>query len=437
MTGQADERDAGLETMVRMVQRTFADGGRSDESGLHRLQARMARKRRRRRAAVGLSLLLAGAAPVALLFALRPAPLTFEVIHGSVGAAGEVRPTEPGTQIRFSDGTAIVLEEAARAQVRDVAAHGAGIVLVDGRAHTSFVPKPKARWQVLAGPYVVRVTGTVFDVAWSRDREQLDVWLKKGSVVVSGPLVEGGVAVGRDQHLSLRPDRPPHRARERRRRSPPARPRRCRRHASPPRSGSRRGRRVGQPEPQPEPQSDARSPANRRRRPARHDESWGRRLAEGDFEAVIAGAERRGMGDVLAHGSPADLAALADAARYTRRGDLARRALLAERARFAGSAEAREASYFLGVLAEDQGAWREALSWYARYRRDDPGGTYAAPALGRTLVLEARQPGQRRRARRRSRTTCGATRPARTRRPRDRIARSAASTAASSPVPAQ
>ncbi len=40
---------------------------------------------------------------------------------------------------------------------------------------------------------------------WSRDREQLDVWLKKGSVVVTGPLVEGGVAVGRDQHLSLRP----------------------------------------------------------------------------------------------------------------------------------------------------------------------------------------------------------------------------------------
>ncbi|MES1210129.1 MAG: FecR family protein [Pseudomonadota bacterium] len=383
MTGQPDEHDAGLETMVRMVQRTFPDGGRGDESGLHRLQARMARNRRRRQAAVGLSLLLAGAMPVALLFALRPAPLTFEVIHGSVGAAGEVRPTEPGTQIRFSDGTAIVLEEAARAQVRDVAAHGAGIVLVDGRAHTSFVPKPKARWQVLAGPYVVRVTGTVFDVAWSRDHEQLDVWLKKGSVVVSGPLVEGGVAVGRDQHLTLRPtdhrivlengveipgDAPPAAA------SPPP--------ASP-----------SPPQQQPDQRVDRAAGLDRPARLDRFDKSWGRRLAEGDFEAVIAGAERRGMGDVLARGSPADLAALADAARYTRRGDLARRALLAERARFAASAAAREASYFLGVLAEDQGAWRDALSWYARYRRDDPAGTYAAPALGRTLVLEARRQG--------------------------------------------
>ncbi len=387
MTGQADERDVGLQTMVQLVQRTFADGGRSDESGLHRLQGRLARKHRRRRLAVGLSLLLAGAAPVALLLALRPAPLTFEVIHGSVGAAGEVRPTEPGTQIRFSDGTAIVLEEAARAQVRDVAAHGAGIVLVDGRAHTSFVPKPKARWQVLAGPYVVRVTGTVFDVAWSRDREQLDVWLKKGSVVVSGPLVEGGVAVGRDQHLSLRPT--DHRiVLENGADAPAEAPAAA---AAPPATAAPQ-------DPAQETESlldrvDALEQRDRRAGRSAADKSWGRRLAEGDFEAVIAGAERRGINGVLAHGSPKDIAALADAARYTRRGDLARRALLVERARFAGSAEAREASYFLGVLAEDQGGWREALSWYARYRRDDPAGTYAAPALGRTLVLEARQQG--------------------------------------------
>ncbi|MFL5306334.1 MAG: FecR domain-containing protein [Polyangia bacterium] len=391
MTGQADGRDVGLETMVRVVQRTFADGGRSDESGLHRLQARMARKQRRRRAAVGLSLFLAGAAPIALLFALRPAPLTFEVIHGSVGAAGEVRPTEPGTQIRFSDGTAIVLEEAARAQVRDVAAHGAGIVLVDGRAHTSFVPKPKARWQVLAGPYVVRVTGTIFDVAWSRDREQLDVWLKKGSVVVSGPLVEGGVAVGRDQHLSLRPT--DHRiVLENGVAVPAGAPA-----PVPPTAATAPAQHAGGaldgPEAPEQPEPIVRADRRDSPRDKSPDRSWGRRLAEGDFEAVIAGAERRGMSGVLAHGSPADLAALADAARYTRRADLARRALLAERARFAGSAEAREASYFLGVLAEDQGAWRDALSWYARYRRDDPAGTYAAPALGRTLVLEARQQG--------------------------------------------
>ncbi len=385
MTGQAEDPGTGderLGAVVRLVQETFPDGGRSDEGGLRRLQQRMSRGRRRRRLAFGTLGLLVAAAPLALVLSLRPAPLTFEVIHGAVGAAGEVRPTEPGTRIRFSDGTEIVLEGAARAQVRDVAAHGAGIVLLDGRAHTSFIRKPKARWQVMAGPYVVRVTGTVFDVAWSRDREQLDVWLTKGSVVVTGPLVEGGVSVGRDQHLSLRPG--DHRimlengaapAEE----TPPGGP------------PATRG-------PAEETAPAAAAPsiehaADRAAAPRLPEASWQRRLAAGDFDSVIAGAERRGVREVLARGSRSDLAALADAARYTRRPELARRALLAQRARFPESTEAREAGYFLGVLAEDEGASDEALSWYARYRREDPAGTYAAPALGRTLVLEARHEG--------------------------------------------
>jgi FecR protein len=380
MRGQADDRipeDAAVDSMVRLIRRTFPDGGRVDETGLRRLQDRAARARRRRRLSFGLFGVLAAAAPLALVLALRPGPLTFEVIHGSMGAAGDVRPTEPGTEIRFSDGTEIVLERAARAQVRDVAAHGAGIVLFEGRAHTSFIPRPKASWRVLAGPYVVRVTGTVFDLEWSRDRGQLDVWMRKGSVVVTGPMVESGVAVSRDQHLSLRPD----------------------------------DRRIvlekggALPAPAVEaPPAAAVAPAAERREPAAErtidrvsprgtDLSWGRRLAQGDFDAIIAAAERRGVRDVLARGTRADLAALADAARYTRRADLARRALSAERARFADSTTAREAGYFLGVLAEDEGTWREALDWYARYRREAPAGTYAAPALGRTMLLEARRQG--------------------------------------------
>jgi hypothetical protein len=384
MKGRADEqvpRDEGLESMVRLIQRTFPDGGRVDEAGLRRVQQLGSRARRRRRLAFGGLGLLVAAAPLAVVLALRPGPLTFEVIHGAMGAAGEVRPTEPGTEIRFSDGTEIVLERAARAQVRDVAAHGAGIVLFEGRAHTSFVPRPKARWQVLAGPYVVRVTGTIFDVEWSRDRGQLDVWMQKGSVVVTGPMVEGGVAVSRDQHLSLRPD-----------------DRRIvlEKGASPAEAPAEAPPPPAMPEPAPAPSPEPGPPASAAANGSSNappSESWGRRLARGDFDAVIAAAQRRGVREVLARGTRADLAALADAARYTRRGDLARRALAAERGRFAGSTGAHEAGYFLGVLSEDEGAWRDALGWYARYRHEDPAGTYAAPALGRTMVLEARHDG--------------------------------------------
>ncbi|HXJ23929.1 MAG TPA: FecR family protein [Polyangia bacterium] len=364
MKPPADERvpgDATLESMVRLVRRTFPDGGRVDEAGLRRLRERGPRPRRGRRLAFGALGLLVAALPLALVLALRPGPLTFEVIHGSM--------------IRFSDGTEIVLERAARAQVRDVAAHGAGIVLFEGRAHTSFIPRPKASWQVLAGPYVVRVTGTVFDVEWSRDHQQLDVWMQKGSVVVTGPMVEAGVAVSRDQHLSLRPD--------------------DRRIVLEKGSVEQPEAPVEAPPPAPPPEPVA---EHKVERAAIHgtDPSvvpWGRRLAQGDFEAVIVDAERRGVREVLTRGTRADLAALADAARYTRRADLARRALIAERARFAGSTAAREAGYFLGVLSEDEQTWQDALEWYARYRREDPAGTYAGPALGRTMVLEARHQG--------------------------------------------
>ena len=83
-------------------------------------------------------------------------------------------------------------------------------------------------------------------------------------------------------------------------------------------------------------------------------------------------------------------AALADAARFQRDGELARQALLAQRRRFAGSARAAEASFLLGRLedATDSGHAR-ALEWYDRYMKEAPHGTYVSEALGREmLVLE-------------------------------------------------
>jgi hypothetical protein len=119
--------------------------------------------------------------------------------------------------------------------------------------------------------------------------------------------------------------------------------------------------------------------------------SWSRRMARGDFEAVVEAAERRGIESVLSHGSRNELAALADAARYTRRTRLAARALNAERERFPETAEGREAAFFLGNLAEDGGDRSGAVSWYGRYLREDAAGTYAAQALGRKMLIESRR----------------------------------------------
>ena len=63
-----------------------------------------------------------------------------------------------------------------------------------------------------------------------------------------------------------------------------------------------------------------------------------------------------------------------------RRGGLARQGLLAQRSRFAASAEARAAAFLLGRLADDAGERDEALRWYETYARESPHGAFAADA---------------------------------------------------------
>jgi hypothetical protein len=394
--GVAQPEDEALQRLVELTRGTLSDeaAGRFwpvDESGLRRLEAggrRRARLRWQAVSALGFAALLLVAAPAAWFAVRRPGPLTFEVINGTVGAAGEILPADAGTRIRFSDGSEIALDREARAQISDVTRVGARIVLSNGRAHTFFVPKPGARWQVAAGPYVVQVTGTIFDVQWSSDGEAFDVWLQKGSVRVSGPLIGDGIAMTHGQHLLTR-------VKENQilldgqhadaAAPAPATPAPAPAADSPARgeaAGTAAAGIVGE-------QAVPASITARVTHPVA--KSWSRRMARGDFEAVVEAAERRGIESVLARGSHAELAALADAARYTRRSRLAGRALNAERERFPETAEGREASFFLGNLAEDGGDRAGAVSWYGRYLREDSAGTYAAQALGRKMLLESRR----------------------------------------------
>ena len=392
------QQDEGLHRLVELTRQTLSDEATrehwpADESGLRRLQ-RPSRGGVRLRwqvvSAIGFAALLLVGAPAAWFAARSPGPLTFEVINGTVGVTGEIRPAiaeNVSTRIRFSDGSEIALDREARAQVSNVTPLGARIVLTNGRAHTFFVPKPHARWQVAAGPYVVQVTGTIFDVQWSGDSEAFDVWLEKGSVRVSGPLIGDGIAMTRGQHLLTRMrDNKIQLDSQRADAAEPAPPT-----TEPPA--------AAEPGPMPDEvtgaadEQDAAGAPDHIAARVTHPvtRSWSRRMARGDFEAVVAAAERRGMESVLARGSRAELAALADAARYTRRSRLAGRALNAERQRFPESAEGREASFFLGNLAEDGGDRAGAVSWYGRYLREDAAGTYAAQALGRKMLIESRR----------------------------------------------
>ncbi|HVZ89712.1 MAG TPA: hypothetical protein VHG72_22320 [Polyangia bacterium] len=114
---------------------------------------------------------------------------------------------------------------------------------------------------------------------------------------------------------------------------------------------------------------------------------WADRLAGGEFETIIEQAKRTGIDACLTVETEQNRAAMADAARYTRRGDLARRSLLSLRSRFPSGDRARDAAFFLARQSETtgQGA-REALSWYDLYL-NEAGGSYAEEALGREMIL--------------------------------------------------
>jgi hypothetical protein len=116
------------------------------------------------------------------------------------------------------------------------------------------------------------------------------------------------------------------------------------------------------------------------------DHRWTAALATGQLDRILAEAERAGVKATLDTASSDDLLALADAARYRRRTDLARDALLAERRRFPGSPHALDAAFLLGRV-EEVSDHRRAIQWYDEYLMRAPTGTYASEALGRKMTL--------------------------------------------------
>jgi len=121
---------------------------------------------------------------------------------------------------------------------------------------------------------------------------------------------------------------------------------------------------------------------------ARTTMDWRAELAGGRASAVVADAERRGLGRVLARADSEDLAALADAARYVGQDGLARRALHTQRRRFPHSKRAAEASFLLGRLEDESaGGTARALAWYDHYLTEAPSGAYVSEALGRKMMV--------------------------------------------------
>jgi hypothetical protein len=306
----------------------------------------------------------------AVLFIRRPASIDYRVSGPVVTEGGWLGvPKDRGAlSLRFSEGTEIDLGPGTKGRVAEVTPDGARVVLATGVLRARVVHQPRAHWTVVAGPYAIEVTGTAFDVGWSTEGERLELSLHDGSVIVRGPSLRDGIRVAAGQRLvahartggaELSSLFAPEAARE-----------------APPEAPSATG-----PEPSEPVESTPAGPA---------PPSWSEMLAAGNFRGVLAAAQARGIDATLNRGSIGDLVALADAARYAHDKNLAKRGLLAERARFPRSAEARAAAFVLGRMADDSGLSAEALRWYDDYLAESPHGAFAAEALGRKLVALVR-----------------------------------------------
>ena len=131
------------------------------------------------------------------------ARIAYEVSGGLVSDSGYVRSTgASGARLIFTDGTRIDLQDGARARIASADAQGARIAIENGRAALNVARAPSGRWLVDAGPFVIQVTGTRFDVDWSSYDDTLSVELHEGSLMVSGPPAPAGVLLRAGQRLT-------------------------------------------------------------------------------------------------------------------------------------------------------------------------------------------------------------------------------------------
>lgn len=273
-----------------------------------------------------------------------------------------------------------------RGRLRSVTENGAQLSVEQGTASLEITQSRGHRWLVEAGPFLVTVKGTVFTVAWDPVSERFELRLRRGRVLVSGPVVRDGIALLSGQRLvvslprgeTVITDEQPGEA-------PvvsagPAAPTVTASAARPPAAnnvGSRAATSVTLP-------SQAKGLRARR---------WAADLANGHWDRILADVDRDGVDATLDNAASEDLFVLADAARYRRRADLARAALLAVRRRFPRSPRSLDALFMLGRAEElrEHGtrgqSQAQAIAWYDDYLAQAPTGAYAAEALGRKMIL--------------------------------------------------
>ncbi len=364
------------------------------DHGLNMLYARIASGRVRRRGLVRGSIIGAAAVMTTLVVlhftsvARRAASvsvraLTYQIEGGSVLEGGYLRESgHAGMKLLFNEGSTFVLMPGTRGRLRAVNKEGARLAIDNGTASFQITPSSERRWWVESGPFLVTVKGTTFVVSWEPSSERFELRLQQGNVVVSGPVSGGDLTLRAGQRLVVNLSKAEALITEER-------------------PEETVGDSAGTPAPSvltpvvpqlsdAQPKLAALPPAQAQSTGAniQGERHWAQALAGGHWDRILEEVERTGVDAALNGASSEDLFALADAARYRRRTDLAREALLAERRRFPNSPRAIDALFLLGRVEEARGSgMARSIAWYDEYLARAPTGSYAAEALGRKMIV--------------------------------------------------
>ena len=331
---------------------------------------RYAEPPRRRRTVVA----LAAAAVVVTgvgTWRLWPRPLSYEVRGGSgfEGPYVSASPLSPA-ELHFSDGSDLKADPGCRLRVDETYRNGARVFVERGTT-TSHVSHEKAsNWTFVAGPFEVHVTGTRFALSWDPLVEEIDLRLLEGSVEVRSPLAQGPIVVRAGQRFRAAVASRSLMVTEGEGTPVPS--------ATPAPETSAPPVVVAAPVAAPPAVAgpttvNSKSPVRR--------ESWQELLTRGDFESIVAAANARGLESCITGCAAGDLRSLADAARYTGRGELAEKCLLSLRQRFPSGVHAAAAAFMLARTHETRNQPTTAQRWYETYLAESPDGEFAAEAL--------------------------------------------------------
>ena len=289
--------------------------------------------------------------------------------------------------LRFVDGSNVRIDSGGGLRVSHIGREQVSVQLETGSADFDIVPRRGVAWNVLAGPYCVHVTGTSFRLSWDSDTQALELQMRSGAVVVTGPGLESGQRVGGTERFTTRVTTSRSELRVANSAGPEAAASLPRAPASGarPEAATQTPLRGVAPPPGARPVNDVTEPRAPLRAPQAGEDPSESAKPRPHAALDVKTAEAMGIDRALATASAEQLLSLADSARFARRGELAARALRSVRTRFAGSMAAAGAAFLLGRLAEDGGNLREAVALYDQHARES--GQLVPEALGRKMLV--------------------------------------------------